>query len=74
MSKWKRKKRSTVLRDVRQVFLGEGLVPLTDELIDRLAAEWHADKSDLVTMRDAGGKYSEQRRSIIFPPEWDELP
>ena len=53
---------------IRQIFGGEGQEPLTDELIEELAARgWQRDF--LIYARDRGAKWSRVRRSVIFPPE-----
>src|SRR5262249_44859030 len=50
--------------DVRQLFLGEGLEPITDTLIDELvAAGWTRER--LIEARDLGHSYSRPRNSLI---------
>jgi hypothetical protein len=52
--------------EVRQVFLHEGQVPLTHELIAELVARgWPED--DLLAAREAGAVYSTIRDSLIYP-------
>jgi hypothetical protein len=52
--------------EVRQLFLGEGLEPLTDALIDELVAVGWA-KERLIEARDQGMSYSRPRNSFITP-------
>jgi hypothetical protein len=52
----------------RQVFLGEGTVPLTDELIAELViAGW--DRGQLLKWRAAGYVYSQPRGTVLSPIE-----
>lgn len=52
--------------DIRQIFLGEGSEPLTDELIDELVSGgW--EREGIEYARDNGGAYSRPRHSLIFP-------
>jgi hypothetical protein len=50
-------------------FFGEGLEPITDELINELVKKgWSGE--DLKRQRNKGGKYSRTRNSIIYPPDF----
>jgi len=51
----------------RQVFLGEGLEPLTNELIDELVRVQKMPKKDLLKFQKQGAQYSRPRNSIVFP-------
>ena len=52
---------------LRQVFLGEGLEPLTDDLINELVEIQRMPKKDLLEFRKKGAQYSRPRNSIVFP-------
>lgn len=52
---------------LRQVFLGEGLEPLTDDLINELVEIQRMPKKDLFEFRKKGAQYSRPRNSIVFP-------
>lgn len=55
-------------RRLDEVFINRDTVPLTDELIDELAAKG-MPRDDLLFARDAGAQYSPKRASLLFPPE-----
>ena len=53
---------------VRTVFGGEGLEPITEEVIADLAKlGW--PEQDLRWAAKRGARYSRQRHSVVFPPE-----
>jgi len=55
-------------KSTRQLFLGEGTEPLTNELIEELVLKgWK--KSDLLYHRQRGGMYSRPRNTVFYPPE-----
>lgn len=54
------------VRDVREVFLGEGLVPLTDELVRELVREGDWREADLLQAQALGAEYHPGRDSLIF--------
>lgn len=56
---------------LRQIFLGEGLEPLTDELIIELVEFQKMPEKDLLEFRKLGAQYSRPRNSIVFPPVFD---
>lgn len=57
--------------EVRQIFLGEGLEPITDTLIDELAEKgWPRER--LIEAREQGLSYSRPRNSFITSPISDD--
>lgn len=51
-------------RDIREIFFGEASEPLTDQLVEELAARgW--PKADLQKFQRAGWRYNRRRDSLL---------
>lgn len=55
-----------VEKDIREVFLGEGAVPLTDEVVKMLVEEKGWPEDDLRDAQEMGAKYHPGRESLIM--------
>lgn len=51
---------------------GQGLEPLTNELIEKLVSTKAIPRKDLIELQKKGAQYSITRNSFFFPPgmEW----
>jgi hypothetical protein len=48
---------------------GQGLEPLTNELIEKLVHSQAKPWKDLIELQKGGAQYSTKRNSFFFPPE-----
>ena len=56
-------------QEQRKIFLGEGNLPLTPELIKELIEEKGLKEEDLNQFAEMGAQYCPSRNSFIMPPE-----
>nr|WP_319393145.1 hypothetical protein [uncultured Desulfobacter sp.] len=73
MGKAKRLKQLKKEREIKKMAQmggkNDGLKPLTDDLIEKLAKEKGIPIKDLKKLQRDGAKYSENKGSFFFPPE-----
>jgi hypothetical protein len=52
---------------------GQDLVPLTNELIEKLVSTKAIPRKDLIELQKKGAQYSINRNSFFLPQEWNGL-
>lgn len=60
---------SSFTQDQRQIFLGEGNLPLTPALMNQLVEEKGLKEEDLKQFAEMGAQYCPSRNSFIMPSE-----
>jgi hypothetical protein len=66
----KRMKQIQFEKDFREIALGEGSVPITDDLINELVKIGKWNENQLKEYQKAGCVYHPRRQSIFYPPEF----
>ena len=69
-SKNQKAKTPSRIEEIKNILMsGQGLEPLTNELIEKLVSTQGMPRKDLIELQKGGAQYSTKRNSFFFPTE-----